>query len=344
MVHPYVRRRNGIGKVSYPSPSPGMAMRMNYAGFCTRRSACRCFRNRRCGSPSSGKIHLRGQRPAAFDGDLSTSAPSGKFEDKMISNNIARSYASGSPERFEQIKGVRQLRLSGKCTRRALPSSSSWLKHYRPDAFCCGLLNSQPMGFTPLRRSSATPAKNGVECADRRVLQFCQAAGGERKMCAVRLGFRQIDGFHWVDPDEEGLKKFRRRSGMAVLMKPKTGSTASSPHARRPFASLEEFARDTALPKRADPAGGCRRVPSIGLDRRAAWAVRRLPTMCRCRCLKQPWRRQPDEQAQPLPLMRCRNRWSPIIQTIRLSLRATDGILRAMLPGRVVPLRTYRAS
>ncbi|MGQ7496149.1 helix-hairpin-helix domain-containing protein, partial [Streptococcus suis] len=47
---------------------------------------------------------------------------------------------------------------------------------------------------------------------------------------------------------------------------------------RRPFTSLEDFARDTALPKRAlillADADAFR---SIGLDRRAAlWAVRRL--------------------------------------------------------------------
>ena len=30
---------------------------------------------------------------------------------------------------------------------------------------------------------------------------------GEGKYCAVRLGFRQIDGFKWVDEDEERLKQ-----------------------------------------------------------------------------------------------------------------------------------------
>ena len=32
---------------------------------------------------------------------------------------------------------------------------------------------------------------------------------GEGKYCAVRLGFRQIDGFNWVDEDEERLKRSR---------------------------------------------------------------------------------------------------------------------------------------
>ena len=53
MVHPYLRRRNGVEKENYPSPSPEHGpTRTNCARCCTRRSACRCSRNRRCGSRS----------------------------------------------------------------------------------------------------------------------------------------------------------------------------------------------------------------------------------------------------------------------------------------------------
>ncbi|XIA67328.1 hypothetical protein ACFIOY_17420 [Bradyrhizobium sp. TZ2] len=40
---------------------------------------------------------------------------------------------------------------------------SSWLKHYHPDAFCCGLLNSQPMGFYAPAQIVGDARKNGVE-------------------------------------------------------------------------------------------------------------------------------------------------------------------------------------
>jgi error-prone DNA polymerase len=30
---------------------------------------------------------------------------------------------------------------------------------------------------------------------------------GDGEYCAVRLGFRQIDGFKWADPDEQRLKQ-----------------------------------------------------------------------------------------------------------------------------------------
>ncbi len=93
---------------------------------------------------------------------------------------------------------------------------------------------------------------------------------------------------------------------------------------RRPFTSLEDFARDTALPKRAlillADADAFR---SIGLDRRAAlWAVRRLPDDIPLPLFETAAaREQPDEQAQPLPLMPLSEHVVADYQTIRLSLK-----------------------
>src|SRR5262249_16183011 len=98
------------------------------------------------------------------------------------------------------------------------------------------------------------------------------------KYCAVRLGFRQIDGFHWLDEDEEKLKQIQSRFRAGALApdpEPRDSTMRNcalgfdadaSPRNdreldwadrivaarnRRPFASLEDFARDTGLPKRA---------------------------------------------------------------------------------------------
>jgi error-prone DNA polymerase len=94
--------------------------------------------------------------------------------------------------------------------------------------------------------------------------------------------------------------------------------------ARRPFTSLEDFARDTALPKRAlillADADAFR---SIGLDRRAAlWAVRRLPDDIPLPLFATAAaREQPDEGAKPLPLMPLSEHVVADYQTIRLSLK-----------------------
>jgi error-prone DNA polymerase len=169
---------------------------------------------------------------------------------------------------------------------------------------------------------------------------------GEGKYCAVRLGFRQIDGFSWVDEDEERLKQsqlsFRnlsssfRDGALALDPEPRDSGFSNDDGAtdwadrivaarkRRPFTSLEEFARDTGLPKRAlillADADAFR---SIGLDRRAAlWAVRRLPDDVPLPLFQAAVvREQPDENAKPLPEMPLPEQVVADYQTVRLSLK-----------------------
>src|SRR6185295_9585131 len=94
--------------------------------------------------------------------------------------------------------------------------------------------------------------------------------------------------------------------------------------ARRSFTSLEDFARDTALPKRAllllADADAFR---SLGLDRRAAlWAVRRLPDDVPLPLFEAAIaREQPDEGARPLPEMPLPEQVVADYQTVRLSLK-----------------------
>ena len=222
MVHPYLRRRNGVEKESYPSPSPehgppdelykvlhktlgvplfqeqAMRIAIEAAGFTSEeanglRRAMATFRN-------VGTI--------------------GNFEEKLIGNMIRRGYDPQFAKNcFEQIKGFGSYGFpeSHAASFAQLVYVSSWLKHYHPDAFCCGLLNSQPMGFYAPAQIVGDARKNGVEVREVDVsYSFAQNTleEGSGKYCAVRLGFRQIDGFHWLDEDEERLKhnqtSFRR--------------------------------------------------------------------------------------------------------------------------------------
>jgi error-prone DNA polymerase len=237
---------------------------------------------------------------------------------------------------------------------------SSWLKYWHPDAFCCGLLNSQPMGFYAPAQIVGDARNNRVEVREIDVsFSFAQNTLEERSgdYHAVRLGFRQIDGFKWADPDEERLKQvqssFRdtpqgadpesRDSGFTLRVPRNDGESSPAEdwaerivaaRTRRPFTSLEDFARDTGLPKRAlillADADAFR---SIGLDRRAAlWAVRRLPDDVPLPLFEVATaREQPDENAQPLPLMPLPEQVVADYQTIRLSLKGHPmEFLRAM--------------
>jgi error-prone DNA polymerase len=285
----------------------------------------------------------------------------GTFGSKMIGNMVARGYDPEFANNcFEQIKGFGSYGFpeSHAASFAQLVYISSWLKHYHPDAFCCGLLNSQPMGFYAPAQIVGDARDNDVDVREIDVSHsFAQNTLEERsgKYCAVRLGFRQIDGFKWIDPDEERLKRVQMSFRGARSVNPESRDSGPAPsgasrndggeaedwadrivaaRSRRPFTSLEDFARDTGLPKRAlillADADAFR---SIGLDRRAAlWAVRRLPDDVPLPLFEiATAREQPDENARPLPDMPLPEQVVADYQTIRLSLKGHPmEFLRAM--------------
>src|SRR5712672_3508393 len=139
----------------------------------------------------------------------------GNFEEKMIGNMIARGYDPEFAKNcFEQIKGFGSYGFpeSHAASFAQLVYISSWLKRYHPDAFCCGLLNSQPMGFYAPAQIVGDARNNRVKVREIDVsYSYAQNTLEEKDgdYHAVRLGFRQIDGFHWIDEDEERLKQIQ---------------------------------------------------------------------------------------------------------------------------------------
>ena len=255
-----------------------------------------------------------------------------KFERRMVDRMIARGYDPAFANScFDQIKGFGSYGFpeSHAAAFAQLVYVSSWLKHYHPDAFCCGLLNSQPMGFYAPAQIVSDAQKNGVDVRELDVsFSFGQNTLEERtgKYCAMRLGFRQIDGFEVYDPDGEELEKSKPADSKS-RKKPREDywdQRIVAARARKSFTSLEDFARETRLPKRAlillADADAFR---SLGLDRREAlWTVRRLPDDVPLPLFETAAaREQPDEAAQPLPEMPLPEQVVADYQTIRLSLK-----------------------
>lgn len=262
MVHPYLRRRNGEEEVEYPSPAPphdpnelrevlgdtygvplfqeqAMKLAIVAAGFTAEeanglRRAMATFRN-------VGTID--------------------NFEEKMIEGMAARGYERSFAERcYSQIEGFGSYGFpeSHAQSFARLVYVSSWIKHYHPAVFACGILNSQPMGFYAPAQLVRDAQEHGVEVREVDVNASRWDNSLERRedgALALRLGFRQVDGFReeWA----EEIVKAR---------------------ASTPFASIEELARRAHLPSRAlrllAEADACR---SMGLERRPAlWDARRV--------------------------------------------------------------------
>jgi error-prone DNA polymerase len=385
MVHPYLRRRNGVEEERYPSPAPDHGPPDELYRVLHKTLGVPLFQEQ------AMRIAIEAARFSAEEANgLRRSMATfrnlgtiGKYEDKLIGNMVGRGYDPEFAKNcFDQIKGFGSYGFpeSHAASFAQLVYVSSWLKHYHPDAFCCGLLNSQPMGFYAPAQIVGDARKNGVEVREIDVSHsFAQNTleGGSGKYCAVRLGFRQIDGFSWADPDEARLKQIQElfqnvpveKASLVTLVSPKTRFTSLygrgvapplprldevivddwaarivAARKRRPFTSLEDFARDTGLPKRAlillADADAFR---SIGLDRRAAlWAVRRLPDDVPLPLFEAAVaREQPDENAKALPLMPMPEQVVADYQTIRLSLKGHPmQFLRKMFSReRVIPCR-----
>jgi error-prone DNA polymerase len=337
MVHPYLKRRKNPELVSYPSPSPEHGDKNELRDVLYRTLGVPLFQEQ------AMRIAIEAARFTPDEANqlrraMATFRHMGtihKFEEKMVGNLIKRGYPEEFAKNcFNQIKGFGEYGFpeSHAASFAQLVYVSSWLKHFHPDAFCCGLLNSQPMGFYAPAQIVGDARKNGVEVREIDVsYSFAQNTLEEAcgKYHAVRLGFRQIDGFKWADPDEEFL---RHKSGK--LPAEDWTERIVAARTRRRFTSLEDFARDTGLSKRAlillADADAFR---SIGLDRRAAlWAVRRLPDDVPLPLFEiATAREQPDEDAQPLPLMPLPEQVVADYQTIRLSLKGHPmEFLRAM--------------
>src|SRR6476660_649847 len=217
MVHPYLRRRNKTEQVSYPSPSPehGPADELYRVLHKTKgvplfqEQAMRIAIEAAKFTPEEANGLRRSMATFRNVGTIGT------YEDKLIGNMVARGYDPNFAKScFDQIKGFGSYGFpeSHAASFAQLVYVSSWLKHYHPDAFCCGLLNSQPMGFYAPAQIVGDARKNGVEVREIDVSFSCAQntlEEGNGKYCPVRLGFRQIDGFHWLDPDEERLKRIQ---------------------------------------------------------------------------------------------------------------------------------------
>jgi len=329
MVHPYLKRRKmNPEEIAYPYPKGGDPNELRSVLEKTlgvplfQEQAMRIAMQAAEFTPEEANGLRRAMATFRNVGTMP------KFEKRMVSRMIARGYDPVFAQNcFDQIKGFGSYGFpeSHAASFAQLVYVSSWLKCFHPDAFACGLLNSQPMGFYAPAQIVGDARKNGVEVREVDVSHsFGQNTleGRCGRYHALRLGFRQIDGFEVFDVDDRLPEKFGK-----IPKKPQKDywdQRIVAARARKLFASLEDFARETGLPKRAlillADADAFR---SLGLDRREAlWTVRRLPDDVPLPLFQSAAaREQPDEGTAPLPQMPLPEQVVADYQTVRLSLK-----------------------
>jgi len=364
MVHPYLRRRQKIEAVSYPSPSQEFGPPDELERVLGKTLGVPLFQEQAM-RIAMVAAKFTGAEANQLRRAMATFRHTGTihtFAVKMVEGMVARGYDRDFASRcFKQIEGFGDYGFpeSHAAAFAHLVYVSAYLKRHHPAAFAAALLNAQPMGFyapaqivrdarehgVPLRGvdanasdwdnslepqpfDNAGPGRAGPDAmppVGRPALARPPADWGVDGP-ALRIGLRQIDGF---------------RHEWAVALVAARGD--------RPYESPETLMRRADLPKAAlQRLANADAFRSIGLDRReAAWAVRRLPddealplfAAARTRELG-------TEAASVLPVMAAAEQVVSDYRTINMSLKAHPvSFLRPYFAGqRVMPCADLAAA
>jgi error-prone DNA polymerase len=205
MVHPYLRRRQGLEPVTYQSEAVRevlartlgvpifqeqvMQLAMVAAGF------------------TPGEADRLRRSMAAWKKRGGLEPFEERLKSGMARNGYSAEFADGI---YRQILGFGEYGFpeSHSASFALLVYVSSWLKHHHPAAFCAALLNSQPMGFYAPAQLVQDARRHGVEVlpADVNASDWdCTLENG-----ALRLGLRMVGGLSEASGEKiSSLKPYR---------------------------------------------------------------------------------------------------------------------------------------
>jgi error-prone DNA polymerase len=365
MVHPYLRRRDGLEVEHYPSPAPEHGPKDELRNILGKTKGVPLFQEQAmrialvAAKFSDAEVNELRKAMATFR----RRGTIGLLEEKMVSRMTARGYDEQFAQRcFNQIKGFGEYGFpeSHAASFAHLVYVSSWIKCHHPAAFAAALLNSQPMGFYAPAQIVRDAIEHAVEvrAADVNLSDWDSTIEKDNAgRPAMRLGLRQIDGLQ----EEEAKKLVAARTadhmssrhllpgssstlapeladgwipginpGMTMANKPFRDVHDLWARARVKLFTLEKLAAADAFRSVQAELGSAK----TGLDRRQAlWEVKALGAAEPLPLFS--WSETREAAAEPfvqLPQMRLSEHVVSDYQTLRLSLKAHPmSFLRAYL-------------
>ena len=205
MVHPYLRRRAGREAVSYPSAEIEAVLERTLGVPIFQEQVIRLAM---VAAGFSGGEADQLRRAMA---DWGKNSRLDSFEEKLVSGMLARGYSEPfARQLFAQIRGFGGYGFpeSHSASFALLSYFSAYLKCHHPAAFCCALLNSQPMGFYPPAQLIQDAQRHGVvfypadvatsgwlsSLAEQTTTHSHSHKHGDDDQPAVQLGLHQIKG------------------------------------------------------------------------------------------------------------------------------------------------------
>ncbi|MDI7776609.1 error-prone DNA polymerase [Asticcacaulis sp. EMRT-3] len=235
MVHPYLRRLEGLEEVTFPTPELAAILGKTMGVPLFQEQAMKVVIV--CAGFTAGQADLVRRAQATFKktggiGPLALDIING-----MKGNGYTEEFALTLVKQLEGF-GSYGFPESHAFSFAIISEASSWMKCHHPDVFLAAILNSQPMGFYAPAQLIRDAKLHGVEvrwfCVNNSRWD-CTLESAERPgRFAVRLGYRLIKGIR----SEEIAEMILRRGDQAYKSIPDLWRRA-----RTPVATLRKLAR-----------------------------------------------------------------------------------------------------
>jgi len=194
MVHPYLRRRQGLEPVTYPSEAVREALGRTLGVPIFQEQVIKVATVAAGFSPGEADQVRRSMAAWRRRGGLE------QFRERLIDGMLGRGYGRGFAEQiYTQILGFGEYGFpeSHAASFALLVYVSAWLKHHEPAAFFAAILNSQPMGFYAPSQLVREARRQGVEVqpVDVHASDWdCTLEPGPGRKPTLRLGLRLVKG------------------------------------------------------------------------------------------------------------------------------------------------------
>ncbi|HTM82173.1 error-prone DNA polymerase [Asticcacaulis sp.] len=200
MVHPYLRRLEGLEKPDYPSPELEGILGKTLGVPLFQEQAMKVVIT--CAGFSPGQADLVRRAQATFKKTGGIGAISQDIINGMLKNGYTEAFALSLVKQLEGF-GSYGFPESHAFSFAIIAEASAWMKCHHPDVFLASILNSQPMGFYAPAQLIRDAKVHGVD-----IRWFC--VNNSRWDCtleptnrpgkfAVRLGYRLIKNIRSED-------------------------------------------------------------------------------------------------------------------------------------------------
>lgn len=208
MVHPYLRRRQGIEPIEYPNDAVKQVLQRTLGVPIFQEQVIQLAMV--AAGFSAGQADALRRAMAAWkkDGGLE------HFREQVMQGMIQRGHDAHFAERlFEQMKGFGKYGFpeSHSASFALLVYVSAWLKCHVPEAFYVGLLNSYPMGFYSPSQLLQEARRKDIDVlnVDINDSDYDYALRHHQGRTAIRVGLRAIKRLKKADCDQLLLARGR---------------------------------------------------------------------------------------------------------------------------------------